>query len=57
MQATPLVRRIADELGVDLAVVTGTGPGGRITEDDVRAAADGAPAEGRREPLRGRAAR
>ena len=53
VQATPLVRRIAGELGVDLARVAGTGPGGRITEDDVRAAADGAPAEGRREPLRG----
>ena len=53
VQATPLVRRIAEELGVDLAVVTGTGPGGRITEDDVRAAAGGAPRRGRREPLRG----
>jgi pyruvate dehydrogenase E2 component (dihydrolipoamide acetyltransferase) len=53
VQATPLVRRIAGELGVDLAAVNGTGPGGRITEDDVRAAADGAPSEGRREPMRG----
>jgi pyruvate/2-oxoglutarate dehydrogenase complex dihydrolipoamide acyltransferase (E2) component len=52
-QATPVVRRIAQELGVDLAGVDGSGPGGRITEDDVRAAASGAPAEGRREPLRG----
>jgi pyruvate/2-oxoglutarate dehydrogenase complex dihydrolipoamide acyltransferase (E2) component len=53
-QATPLVRKIAAELGVDLASVPATGPGGRITEDDVRAAAgDGAVAEGRREPLRG----
>jgi pyruvate dehydrogenase E2 component (dihydrolipoamide acetyltransferase) len=53
-QATPVVRKIAQELGVELASVTGTGPGGRITEDDVRgAAAGGAPAEGRREPLRG----
>jgi pyruvate/2-oxoglutarate dehydrogenase complex dihydrolipoamide acyltransferase (E2) component len=56
VQATPLVRRIAQELGVDLAAVTPTGPGGRITEADVRAAGGGAaPAEreGRREPLRG----
>ena len=54
VQATPLVRRIAQELGVDLAAVSGTGAGGRITEDDVRAAAAGAPAaDGRREPLRG----
>jgi pyruvate/2-oxoglutarate dehydrogenase complex dihydrolipoamide acyltransferase (E2) component len=51
-RTTPLVRRIAQELGVDLAAVSGTGPDGRITEDDVRAAATG-PAEGRREPLRG----
>ena len=54
VRATPLVRRIANELGVDLAGVEGTGPQGRITEDDVRRAADGgAPAEGRREPVRG----
>ncbi|MGZ8605254.1 MAG: dihydrolipoamide acetyltransferase family protein, partial [Actinomycetota bacterium] len=54
VQATPLVRRTAQELGVDLATVTGSGPDGRITEDDVRTTAGGAPAaEGRREPLRG----
>ena len=54
VQATPLVRRIAAELDVDLATVEGTGPGGRITEADVRAAAGPEPlAEGRREPLRG----
>ena len=47
VQATPLVRRIAQELGVDLASVTPTGPGGRITEDDVRAAA-GSPRRRRR---------
>jgi pyruvate dehydrogenase E2 component (dihydrolipoamide acetyltransferase) len=51
IQATPLVRRIAQELGVDLATVTATGPGGRITEEDVRGA--GAPQEGRREKVRG----
>jgi pyruvate dehydrogenase E2 component (dihydrolipoamide acetyltransferase) len=52
VQATPLVRRIAEEVGVDLGAVQGTGPGGRITEDDVRGAAG--PVEGeRREPLRG----
>jgi pyruvate dehydrogenase E2 component (dihydrolipoamide acetyltransferase) len=44
IQATPLVRRVAQELGVDLATVTPSGPGGRITEDDVRAAADRGPA-------------
>jgi pyruvate dehydrogenase E2 component (dihydrolipoyllysine-residue acetyltransferase) len=52
VQATPVVRRIAQELGVDLAAVAATGPGGRVTEDDVRAAA-AAGTEGRREPLRG----
>jgi pyruvate dehydrogenase E2 component (dihydrolipoamide acetyltransferase) len=52
VRATPLVRKVAQELGVDLAGVEGSGPQGRITEDDVRRAAAG-PAEGRREPLRG----
>ncbi len=51
VQATPLVRRIAEELGVDLATVTASGPGGRITEDDVRGAAT--PTEGRHEKIRG----
>ena len=54
VSATPLVRKIAAELGVDLASLTGTGPAGRITEEDVRAAAgEAAGGEGRREPLRG----
>jgi pyruvate dehydrogenase E2 component (dihydrolipoamide acetyltransferase) len=51
-RATPLVRKIAQELGVDLDSVTGTGPQGRITEEDVRGAAGGS-GDGRREPLRG----
>lgn len=34
--ASPSVRRIARELGIDIAQVTGTGPNGRITEQDVR---------------------
>jgi pyruvate dehydrogenase E2 component (dihydrolipoamide acetyltransferase) len=54
VQATPLVRRVAQELGLDLAAVSPTGPDGRITEEDVRAAAGGAStAEGRREKVRG----
>jgi pyruvate dehydrogenase E2 component (dihydrolipoamide acetyltransferase) len=39
VKASPVARRLAGELGVDLAVVEGTGPDGRITETDVRAAA------------------
>ena len=50
-RVTPLVRKIAQELGVDLDSLAGTGPQGRITEEDVRAATG--PSEGRREPLRG----
>jgi pyruvate dehydrogenase E2 component (dihydrolipoamide acetyltransferase) len=69
VRATPLVRRIAAELEVDLAAVAGTGPQGRVTEEDVRRAATSVPAmsggqslerkaresvtEGRRIPLRG----
>jgi pyruvate/2-oxoglutarate dehydrogenase complex dihydrolipoamide acyltransferase (E2) component len=54
VRATPLVRRIAAELGVDLATVAGTGPQGRITEEDVRAAGGDRPQRGeRREKLRG----
>jgi pyruvate dehydrogenase E2 component (dihydrolipoamide acetyltransferase) len=56
VRATPLVRKVAAELGVDLATVTGTGPQGRITEEDVRSAVGGgaAPAtEGEHVQLRG----
>ena len=37
--ASPAARRLARELGIDLAGITGSGPGGRIVEDDVRGAA------------------
>jgi pyruvate dehydrogenase E2 component (dihydrolipoamide acetyltransferase) len=57
VRATPLVRKVAAGLGVDLATVTGSGPQGRITEEDVRAAGDGGqPAtskEGKRVQLHG----
>jgi pyruvate dehydrogenase E2 component (dihydrolipoamide acetyltransferase) len=39
VKASPVARRIAAELGVDLASLKGSGPEGRITETDVRAAA------------------
>jgi pyruvate dehydrogenase E2 component (dihydrolipoamide acetyltransferase) len=39
VKASPLARRIAAEHGVDLSAVKGTGPDGRVTEGDVRAAA------------------
>jgi pyruvate dehydrogenase E2 component (dihydrolipoamide acetyltransferase) len=52
VRATPLVRKLAEELGVELATIAGTGPQGRITEDDVRGGG-GQPSEGRREPIRG----
>jgi pyruvate dehydrogenase E2 component (dihydrolipoamide acetyltransferase) len=59
VRATPLVRSLAKELSVDLGQLTGSGPQGRVTEEDVRTAAspEGLPqrerAEGRREQLRG----
>jgi pyruvate dehydrogenase E2 component (dihydrolipoamide acetyltransferase) len=37
--AKPPVRKLAKDLGVDLATITGSGPDGRITRDDVHAAA------------------
>ncbi len=39
VKASPVARRVAAELGVDLGSVKGTGPDGRVTETDVRAAA------------------
>ena len=44
VKASPVARRIAAELGVDLSTVKGTGPEGRVTETDVRAAAKSKPA-------------
>jgi pyruvate dehydrogenase E2 component (dihydrolipoamide acetyltransferase) len=45
MKASPVARRMAEELGVELARLEGSGPGGRIVKADVEAAAErGAPA-------------
>jgi pyruvate dehydrogenase E2 component (dihydrolipoamide acetyltransferase) len=51
--ATPSTRRLARELGVDLHLVTPTGPGGRVTAEDVRVFAQkgGRPAQERDELL------
>ena len=35
LRASPIARRLAQEKNIDLAAITGTGPGGRITEQDV----------------------
>jgi pyruvate dehydrogenase E2 component (dihydrolipoamide acetyltransferase) len=59
VRATPLIRRLAQDLGVDLGTVSGSAAQGRVTEADVRGAAasprlaPGHAPEGRREPLRG----
>jgi 2-oxoisovalerate dehydrogenase E2 component (dihydrolipoyl transacylase) len=44
--ATPAVRRLAKDLDVDLATVSGTGPDGRVTTDDVRGATGAGEARG-----------
>jgi 2-oxoglutarate dehydrogenase E1 component len=41
VRATPVARRIAEANGVDLASVSGSGPGSKVTKEDVLAAADG----------------
>ena len=38
--ASPVARKLASELGIDLATVTGTGPRGRITKEDVQQASE-----------------
>ena len=66
VKAMPPVRKLARELGVDIAALSGSGPDGRILRDDVERAANGSgtpaetprvaavgPSPGRREPLRG----
>jgi pyruvate dehydrogenase E2 component (dihydrolipoamide acetyltransferase) len=43
VRASPLARRLAEELGIDLAGIRGTGPAGRIVREDVEAQAAGRP--------------
>lgn len=47
---SPLAKRRAAELGVDLARVVGSGPGGRVTREDVERAAPSSPAAGEPSP-------
>src|SRR4051812_7279252 len=63
VKATPLARRVAEANGVDLASVSGSGPGSKVTKEDVLAADGGgngagaaAPAQGEAKQLRGAAA-
>jgi pyruvate dehydrogenase E2 component (dihydrolipoamide acetyltransferase) len=50
VKASPLARRLADEMGVDLTSVTGSGPEGRIVKEDVIAAGGSRPKSERRRP-------
>jgi len=45
VMASPRAKKLAGELGVDLTVITGTGPAGKITEQDVKEAAASKPAK------------
>jgi 2-oxoglutarate decarboxylase len=63
VRATPVARRVAEATGVDLAAVSGSGPGSKVTKEDVLAAGSGggngtaaAAAAGIEKPLRGPAA-
>jgi 2-oxoglutarate dehydrogenase E1 component len=63
VRATPLARRVADANGVDLGSVAGSGPGAKVTKEDVLAHGNGggngtvaAPAHGEAKQLRGAAA-
>ncbi len=59
VRATPVARRVAEASGVDLASVAGSGPGAKVTKEDVLAAGNGASAAvavGEEKQLRGPAA-
>ena len=43
IKASPLAKKLADELGIDISQVAGTGPGGRITREDILAFASKKP--------------
>ena len=50
LKASPLARRLAEEMGVDLASIKGSGPEGRIVKEDVLAAGGSRPKAERRRP-------
>ena len=50
VKASPLARRLASEMGVDLASIQGSGPEGRIVKEDVLAAGTARPSSDRRRP-------
>jgi len=50
IKASPLARRLAEEMGVDLASLKGSGPEGRIVKEDVIAAGGSRPKSDRRRP-------
>ena len=50
VRASPLAKRLAEEMGVDLASIKGTGPEGRIVKEDVMAAGTARPTADRRRP-------
>ncbi len=50
IMATPAIRKLARDLNVDLSKVTGTGPGGRIQESDVKSATASAQAGAQQQP-------
>lgn len=50
-RSTPPVRKLAKDLGVDLSHLTGTGPGGLITREDVQAFLDTPPSDATGEPV------
>ncbi|MHB1397154.1 MAG: dihydrolipoamide acetyltransferase family protein [Trichloromonadaceae bacterium] len=52
-KALPKDRKLAGELGVELGALSGSGPQGRITEEEIRSAADSAPLADERIPLKG----
>ena len=55
VKASPVARRMARDLGVELAALEGTGPGGRIVKADVQAAAENGGAATKEAPEKGEA--